>query len=65
MKRVPEYLAKLRSIKSADADLIRSRIDELLSKIEQAPKTMGWKMRAAIGTRKKWYQEVSEKAAQY
>ena len=65
MKRVPDYLAEFPSVRPVEADLIRSRINELLNKIEQAPKTMGWKMRAAIGTRKKWYQEVSEKAAQY
>lgn len=65
LKRVPDYLCEFTSIRPADADLIRSRIAELLSAIESAPKTMGWKMRAAIGTRRKWYQEVSEKAAQY
>lgn len=65
MRRVPHYLTDFSSIRPADADLIRSRIDELLKQIEDAPKTMGWKMRAAIGTRKRWYQEVSEKSAQY
>lgn len=65
MKRVPDYLAEFPSIGASDADLIRSRIAALVQKIEDAPKTMGWKMRAAIGTRRKWYQEVSEKSEQY
>jgi hypothetical protein len=65
LRRVPDYLSEFTSIWPADADLIRSRIAELLNAIESAPKTMGWKMRAAIGTRRKWYQEVSEKSAQY
>jgi hypothetical protein len=65
LKRVPEYLSEFPSIRRDEADLIRARIAELLNQIEVAPKTIGWKMRAAIGTRRKWYQEVSEKAAQY
>lgn len=65
IRRVPNYLTDFSSIQPADADLIRLRIDELLKQIEDAPKTIGWKIRAAIGTRKRWYQEVSEKAAQY
>jgi len=65
LKRVPDYLHEFPSISASEADLIRSRIDELLSKIESAPKTMGWKLRSTIGTRRKWYQEVSEKSAQF
>ena len=65
LKRVPDYLPEVPSMRAADAELIRSRIAELLQAIEDAPKTLGWKMRAAIGTRRRWYQEVSEKAAQY
>lgn len=65
LKRVPDYLSEVPSMRPADAELIRSRIGELLRAIEDAPKTLGWKMRATVGTRRKWYQEVSEKAAQY
>jgi hypothetical protein len=45
--------------------VVRSRIDELLKVIDEAPKTLAWKMRAKIGTRRIWYQEVSEKSEQY
>lgn len=65
LKRVPDYLSEFPSIRLDEANLIRARIAELLNVIEVAPKTIGWKMRAAIGTRRKWYQEVSEKGAQY
>jgi hypothetical protein len=65
LKRVPEYLHHVPSLRDSDAELIRSRITDLLRTIGAAPKTLGWKMRAAIGTRRKWYQEVSEKAAQF
>jgi hypothetical protein len=43
------------------AATVRARIAELLQAIEQAPKSTGWKLRARVGTRVKWYQEVAEK----
>jgi hypothetical protein len=41
---------------------VRARIDELLEHIEATPKTRGWKLRAKIGERKRWY-EVPEEVA--
>jgi hypothetical protein len=34
------------------------KIDRILQAIENEPKSLGWKMRAKVGPRKKWYQEV-------
>jgi hypothetical protein len=65
LKRVPEYLSEFSSIGDDQRSLIQDRINELLGAIETAPKTLGWKMRAKIGTRSRWYQEVSEKARQF
>jgi len=65
LKRVPDYISEFSAITEAEGGVIRNRIDELLRCIEDAPKTMGWKMRAKIGTRRLWYQEVSEKSDQY
>lgn len=39
---------------------ISSGIEELHAAIEKAPKSRGWKMRARIGERKKWYEDVEE-----
>jgi hypothetical protein len=44
------------------AGVVSERIDALESAIEDEPKTGKWKMRARIGPRKKWYQEVAEKS---
>jgi hypothetical protein len=41
---------------------VGDRIDALERAIEEEPKTSKWKMRARIGTRKRWYQEVAEKS---
>ncbi len=45
--------------------VIGERIDELQARIETEPKTSKWKVRARIGPRKKWYQEVAEKNQTY
>jgi hypothetical protein len=41
---------------------ISEKITTILRAIEKEPKTRGWKMRAAIGSRRKWYSEVDEVA---
>lgn len=65
---VTTNLAKLRGqvgdgpLSSGQAAVIEHRIDELSRTIEEEPKTGKWKLRARIGPRKKWYQEVAEKS---
>jgi hypothetical protein len=65
LKRVPDYFTEFPSIGEKERAIVQKRVDELLKAIEAAPKTLGWKMRAKIGTRRRWYQEVSEKSAQF
>jgi hypothetical protein len=65
LKRVPDHLEEFSSLREEGRGVIRGRVKDLLEAIEAAPKTFGWKMRAKIGTRSRWYQEVSEKSAQY
>jgi hypothetical protein len=65
LKRVPDYLGEFSSIRDDQRSLIKRRIDQLLGSIEAAPKTLTWKMRSKIGTRSRWYQEVSEKSRQW
>ncbi len=43
-----------------EARTVRERVDRLLLTIENQPKSMGWKMRSRVGTKQKWYTEVSE-----
>jgi hypothetical protein len=35
---------------------VRKRIQDLSSRIEDEPKSMGWKLRARIGEKKQWYE---------
>jgi hypothetical protein len=41
-------------------ELIRSRLDDLRRGIDEAPKTVKWKLRARVGERVKWYDEPEE-----
>ena len=65
LRRVPGYISEFPSITDEQGETIRSRMGRLLHTIENAPKSMKWKIRAKIGTRKIWYQEVAEKSEQY
>jgi hypothetical protein len=46
----------------AEREQVVARIDALLDRIEREPKTRGWKLRAKIGERKRWY-ELPEEVA--
>ncbi len=46
-------------------EVVSERVNELRQAIEEEPKTSKWKMRARIGPRKRWYQEVAEKSKTY
>jgi hypothetical protein len=60
MRRLENEVAKA-GLEPAAAALVAGRIAELMQAIELAPKGTAWKLRARVGTRMKWYQEVAEK----
>ena len=47
-----------KQIEKEDKEEITRNIEALLERIEKEPKTFGWKMRAKVGTKKKWYNPV-------
>jgi len=66
IKRFVNELEKLGPEAKIDANLVMSqerididgKIDALVRKIEDEPKSFGWKMRAKVGTKKQWYCHV-------
>jgi hypothetical protein len=50
-------------LEPGDGERISSRFDELLGRIEDEPKSRGWKLRAKVGERKRWY-ELPEEVSQ-
>ena len=47
---------------AGEKNQLRAAIDDLLQRIEREPKSRGWKLRAKIGERKRWY-ELPEEVA--
>jgi hypothetical protein len=56
-----EYVERF-ELSDEEKDRLRARIDELLERIEREPKSRGWRLRARIGERKRWY-DVPEEVA--
>jgi hypothetical protein len=44
----------------AEMQTVKRRLDAIQRAMDDAPKTMAWKMRAKVGTRVRWYEEVEE-----
>ena len=53
-----DSLPHLDALAEAERRPIANRIDGLLATIEAERKTLGWKARAKVGTRVRWYEPV-------
>jgi hypothetical protein len=63
--KVEQFAEQAPGVSPAQREVVKERIRRLTSTIEARPKSLGWKMRARVGTRMRWYQEVSGKEATY
>jgi hypothetical protein len=59
LERCREHLTDY-SLPEEDARRISDRLGDLLDRIEARPKTRGWKLRARVGERKRWYELPDE-----
>jgi hypothetical protein len=56
-----QFLEKWKNLLSTEIRTnVVAKINMLLDKIEREPKSTGWKIRASVGTKKKWYRDVEE-----
>ena len=60
LNKVKSLLGEYDALSSGDRGVISGRIDKLLSMIESESKSLGWKLRAKVGTKKQWYNDVEE-----
>jgi hypothetical protein len=60
LNKIKSLLADYSQLVEYDKELIEDKIDRLINAIENEPKSLGWKMRAKIGTKKQWYRKVEE-----
>jgi hypothetical protein len=51
-------ISEMPELNPSERNEIASKIFTLLERIENEPKTTGWKMRSTIGARKRWYEPV-------
>jgi hypothetical protein len=58
LKGLRKTTSDMRELNEPDRSDISSKIDKLLQAIEKEHKTMGWKMRSVVGTKKRWYEPV-------
>ncbi len=58
--KLQEFLGQYKGLTETDYQDIKSKIEKLLKTIEDEPKSFKWKMRAKIGTSRRWYTEVEE-----
>jgi hypothetical protein len=62
LERCREHVSDY-DIGAADCERVSSRLDNLLARIDEEPKGRGWKLRAKVGERRRWY-ELPEEVSQ-
>ncbi|MEM2964191.1 MAG: hypothetical protein QXE22_01900 [Candidatus Bathyarchaeia archaeon] len=60
LERIKNFLNSHPTLKASDKSNILQKISLLETEIENAPKSIRWKMRAKVGPKQKWYREVEE-----
>jgi hypothetical protein len=60
LENVWKMAQTLEKLSEEDKKDVNSKITALHARIENEPKTRGWKIRSQIGERKKWYRDVDE-----
>jgi hypothetical protein len=60
LNKVKERTTKYPSLTEENRAIVLKKVEAILQAIESKPKSSSWKIRARIGTRKKWYEDVEE-----
>jgi hypothetical protein len=60
LEKLDAALDRYRALPPATAELVRERAAALRRRVDEAPKSGRWKLRARVGTRVRWYEEVQE-----
>jgi hypothetical protein len=63
LKKVDRFLPDNQALAPEQAQVIQSRLAEMLGLIEDAPKSRKWRLRAKVGPKKQWYQDVAPKGS--
>jgi hypothetical protein len=60
LDRIRRYMQTISDLTDGQRARVEERMDQLWNEVEAAPKRMKWKLRAKVGTSRRWYNEVGE-----
>ncbi|RLF01958.1 MAG: hypothetical protein DRJ59_04865 [Thermoprotei archaeon] len=60
LNKVKQYVKFFKGLTDEDRSDVIAKVDYILKRVEETPKSMKWKLRARIGDKKPWYREVEE-----
>lgn len=63
--KVERWIPQFEMVTGEQGEIILGRINDLRTLIEEAPKSRKWKLRAKVGTKKQWYQDVAPKGSSF
>jgi hypothetical protein len=63
LRKIQDFLGE--AVAENERAGVAGRLERIEEEIDSAPKTRRWKLRAKIGTKKKWYQDVDEGTAAF
>ncbi len=61
MDKIPQFLVTL-ELPEKETAIVNARLAELAKAMDEAPKSMHWKMRAVVGKSMQWYEEPEDAA---
>jgi hypothetical protein len=59
--KVGSFVERYDFLSEDQKEEVRSKVSETVEFLDRHPKTLRWKLRSRIGTRKQWYRDVEEK----
>lgn len=62
LRKVEQMAASYPQLSDEEKARVAEQVSDSLARIEAEPKSLGWRMRARVGDRKKWYRDVGELA---
>ena len=60
LDKISQYANGLTELEESDKMDVLSKITQIKTAIESSPKSLGWRMCARVGPKKKWYADVEE-----
>ncbi len=63
LQKVDRFVPDNTALSAEQAQVIRARLAEMVGLIDAAPKSRKWRIRAKVGPKKQWYQDVAPKGS--